>query len=190
MSEERIDDPNLWKRKGDDYFQEGKYEEAIQYYTEAIDLDPAFSAAWNNLGFSYFKLERFEEAKKCKKEIIELKNKSQTQSVVVPSEVLTTPVESPLPTLYPSPQATPSTPPIQKSTGEGKNPVVAALLTLVIIGAGQWYNGEWLKGFGFLIGCVILGLIYLPIVVIAYFMAMVDAFAKANQLNKESAEEK
>jgi len=66
---EDIMDEDFWKKSGDDYFKQGKYEEAIKCYNEAVELDPNYLAAWNNLGFSYFKLGRLDEAKKCKDRI-------------------------------------------------------------------------------------------------------------------------
>lgn len=37
-----------------------------------------------------------------------------------------------------------------------KNPVIAAVLSGLVPGLGQFYNREWLKGTGFLIGLLIL----------------------------------
>jgi len=39
----------------------------------------------------------------------------------------------------------------------GKNPVVAALLSAVIVGVGQFYNGDMKKGAVMLLGAVLLG---------------------------------
>jgi TM2 domain-containing membrane protein YozV len=39
----------------------------------------------------------------------------------------------------------------------GKNPVVAAILSAVIVGVGQFYNGDMKKGAAMLIGAVLLG---------------------------------
>ena len=38
---------------------------------------------------------------------------------------------------------------------EGKEPVVACVLSLVIVGTGQFYNGEWAKGWVLLITCIL-----------------------------------
>ena len=63
------EDPNELKYKGDQYIKTEQYEEAIKCYQKAVNIDPYFKAVWNNLGFSYFKLGRHEEAKKCKDKI-------------------------------------------------------------------------------------------------------------------------
>ena len=45
----------------------------------------------------------------------------------------------------------------QSSVGryaEGKNPVKACVLSLFIVGTGQFYNGDWTKGWVMLITCI------------------------------------
>jgi TM2 domain-containing membrane protein YozV len=49
----------------------------------------------------------------------------------------------------------------QVQTGVGaarseKNPTVATILSVVIVGLGQFYNGDWKKGLAMLIGVIIL----------------------------------
>jgi tetratricopeptide (TPR) repeat protein len=39
-----------WNNKGDALLNQGKYDEAIQAYDKAIQLDPKFAAVWNNKG--------------------------------------------------------------------------------------------------------------------------------------------
>ena len=38
---------------------------------------------------------------------------------------------------------------------EGKNPVIACVLSLAIVGAGQFYNGDWSKGWCLLVTCIV-----------------------------------
>jgi TM2 domain-containing membrane protein YozV len=38
---------------------------------------------------------------------------------------------------------------------EGKSPFIACLLSLVIVGTGQFYNGDWVKGWFMLITCIL-----------------------------------
>ncbi len=61
------------------------------------------------------------------------------------------------------------------------SPGVAALLSFLICGAGQMYNGQLGKGFVFLIACVLLWFILLGWVV--WIIAIVDAFNTAKRLN-------
>jgi TM2 domain-containing membrane protein YozV len=44
-----------------------------------------------------------------------------------------------------------------RATPTGKNPVLAAVLSAVIVGVGQFYNGDVKKGAAMLVGAVILG---------------------------------
>lgn len=70
-----------------------------------------------------------------------------------------------------------------------KNPWVAALLTFVVIGLGQMYNGQWGKGFGALFAGILfslliaagIGAVLLPL---WYIGVIIDAFVTANKLVK------
>jgi TM2 domain-containing membrane protein YozV len=46
---------------------------------------------------------------------------------------------------------------ITQAPPTGKNPVLAAVLSAVIVGVGQFYNGDIKKGAAMLIGAVVLG---------------------------------
>jgi tetratricopeptide (TPR) repeat protein len=50
---------------------QGKLEEAIKYYKEAINLDSEFSEAYNGLGVVYVKQEKWQEALKSFKKALE-----------------------------------------------------------------------------------------------------------------------
>ena len=47
-------DPHVWNEKGNIYFNNKAYEEAINAYTIAIELDPDFGQPYNNLALIYF----------------------------------------------------------------------------------------------------------------------------------------
>lgn len=100
-----LDDPVVWKESGQDLLRRGQFEEAIQCFTKAIELDPDYINAWNLLGYTYLKLGRIEDANKC--EIIrkEIKLKQpQNQNIpdkpekdnVVPAEIIR-PIPPPTP---------------------------------------------------------------------------------------------
>lgn len=61
------------------------------------------------------------------------------------------------------------------------SPGVAALLSFLICGAGQMYNGQVGKGFVFLIACILLWFILLGWVV--WIIAIIEAFNTAKRLN-------
>jgi tetratricopeptide (TPR) repeat protein len=51
-----------WLDKGNALSSQGKYDEAIQAYDEAIKLDPTLAAAWSNKGLALEALGRTTEA--------------------------------------------------------------------------------------------------------------------------------
>jgi TM2 domain-containing membrane protein YozV len=73
-----------------------------------------------------------------------------------------------------------------------KNPTVATLLSFVITGLGQFYNGQIFKGIAFLgsmfISCLLMalyiGFILAPIV---WILGMVDANTSAKRINQRLA---
>ncbi|MBP2143658.1 TM2 domain-containing membrane protein YozV [Methanococcus voltae] len=70
-----------------------------------------------------------------------------------------------------------------------KNPILAGILSFLIVGAGQIYNGQIKKGILLLIAGLIsgflmfflIGFILLPIV---YIYAIYDAYTTADKINK------
>lgn len=69
-----IDNPQTWKEKGNELFNQGEYQKAIECFAHAIELDPEYLPAWNNLGYTLLKMGKIEEAKNVNKKIKELKN--------------------------------------------------------------------------------------------------------------------
>ena len=54
------------KNKGNEYFRSGDYENALQCYGKAVEVDPEYRDAWNNIYITLLKLERTDDARKCK----------------------------------------------------------------------------------------------------------------------------
>jgi len=71
-----------WKQRGDECIRQEQYDEALQCYQNAINLDPDFVAAWNNIGYSLSKLGRKEEANKIRDKINEIKYKEKISNDV------------------------------------------------------------------------------------------------------------
>jgi TM2 domain-containing membrane protein YozV len=70
-------------------------------------------------------------------------------------------------------------------TATGKNPVAAAILSALIVGLGQFYNGDVKKGAAMLVGAVVLGvatggLLWLALAI----WSAVDAYQVANGTGK------
>ena len=75
-----------WKNIGNDFFKKEDYENAIKSYKSAIDIDPNFIDAWNNLGLAYLKIGEIDKAKKCHETIDNLKNTQNMSIKTKPSQ--------------------------------------------------------------------------------------------------------
>jgi TM2 domain-containing membrane protein YozV len=66
-----------------------------------------------------------------------------------------------------------------------KNPVLALILSLIIVGVGQVYNGQIVKGIIFFLVAVILGLTGIGLIIsfIIWLYAMYDAYNTAQRIN-------
>jgi uncharacterized membrane protein len=71
------EDARTWKNRGDEYVGKEKYEEAIQCYAYAVQLDPEFTEAWNNYGYVLVKLGRKDDARKVREKINQIKKKKE-----------------------------------------------------------------------------------------------------------------
>lgn len=74
-----LDDPVYWKNAGNDFFNKNQYKEAIECYYKAIELNPEYIDAWNNLGYSFSKIGKTEEAEKCRDRIKQIKSNLSTE---------------------------------------------------------------------------------------------------------------
>ena len=66
-----------------------------------------------------------------------------------------------------------------------KNPVLAAVLSLIIVGLGQVYNGQTIKGIIIFVAAVILGLTGIGLILsfVIWIYAMYDAYTIAQRIN-------
>ena len=62
-----------WNNDGVKLSKLGKFEDAIECYDRAIEIDPNFFLAWGNKGLALFNLKRYEEAMECFDKNIEIK---------------------------------------------------------------------------------------------------------------------
>lgn len=77
-------------------------------------------------------------------------------------------------------QAPVSRPPM---TSEQKNPVLAALASLLIAGLGQTYNGSLLKGLGLFIAVMILSQVDMYLGLAGLGIGIAEAFMTAKKMN-------
>lgn len=82
-----IDDPKIWKRSGNKLFKRGLYKIALKFYAKAIELNPGFIEAWNNLGLSFLKIGKIEEARRCNEKVRELKQITLVSRKGIPTPV-------------------------------------------------------------------------------------------------------
>ncbi|MDD1707512.1 MAG: tetratricopeptide repeat protein [Methanoregulaceae archaeon] len=68
-----VENPIIWKNKGDEFFNKGNFEDAIKCYKYATELKPDFIDAWSDMSISFLKLGRIDEAEKCTKKIERIK---------------------------------------------------------------------------------------------------------------------
>jgi tetratricopeptide (TPR) repeat protein len=54
-----------WLKKGDEFFQQKRYEDALESYLNATDINPGCAAAWHNMGLICRILGQHEEAETC-----------------------------------------------------------------------------------------------------------------------------
>lgn len=79
MPESNPDTPQTIKKRGDEFLKIREYNEAIRCYLRAVELDPFYSQAWNNLGYAYVQLGQKEDALHCiiKKKELEAVDKNR-----------------------------------------------------------------------------------------------------------------
>jgi tetratricopeptide (TPR) repeat protein len=67
-------DSNAWHRKGLELGKSGHYEEALQAFDKALELNSDVSTAWYNKGIALDNLGRYEEALQVYNKALELKS--------------------------------------------------------------------------------------------------------------------
>ena len=70
--------PEVHFNRGLAYRKKGQLENAVMDYTQAIELDPRFTAAYGNRGFAFFKLGMLPAAKADFRKVLELDPKDAT----------------------------------------------------------------------------------------------------------------
>ena len=71
-------DAHAWDNEGKALFVQKKYDEAIQCFNKAIELNPSYELAWNNKGTALYMLKRYKEAIKCFDEVLKINPNNET----------------------------------------------------------------------------------------------------------------
>ncbi len=66
---------------------------------------------------------------------------------------------------------------------QNKNPILALVLSLIICGVGQMYNGQLRKGVIMLVATIIMAILFWPISLIILIYSMYDAYTTAQKIN-------
>jgi len=69
--EEFARSPAFHFQRGNEFYQQGKLDDAIDSYRQAVDLDPDFPNARFNLGIALGDAKRYEDAHACLKQVVE-----------------------------------------------------------------------------------------------------------------------
>jgi tetratricopeptide (TPR) repeat protein len=72
VSQIEKDHPEVLHGFGVIALRQGRYKEAIAFLQQAVEKNPHFAEAWNNLGFALFKKGKHQEAKKAFEKAVEL----------------------------------------------------------------------------------------------------------------------
>jgi tetratricopeptide (TPR) repeat protein len=70
-----LNDPKFWVTRGEVLLEEEKYSDAIEYFDQAIEIDPKDTEAWTGKGYSSLNMGRHKEALECVNHALE--NNSQ-----------------------------------------------------------------------------------------------------------------
>jgi TM2 domain-containing membrane protein YozV len=123
------------KKKAQFSFNKGNYDDALALYNEVLEISPADDEALNGKGLTLLKLGRETEARQMHAIIQQIRQSPGTGSGPGPSR-----------SRYTTPPAASSYTSTKYHHHEEKNPLVAALCSVLIPGLGQVYNGELGKG--------------------------------------------
>lgn len=71
------EEPKVWLERGNTLFRKGQFAEAADCYTVALDIDPAYTKAWNNKALALEKMGNVHEATACRQRFSDLTGSDQ-----------------------------------------------------------------------------------------------------------------
>lgn len=155
--------PEFLNRQGNALAKAGRNEEALAYYDKAISLDRACEKAWKNKAVVLRRLGREDEAGECR----------AAAARIGAGQPPAPPVRREEPATVPGPAS--GTP--------VRTPALAALLSLVIPGLGQVYDGDIRRGRLFLIECLVGYILFFVPGVVIHAWSIADAVLLSRKIN-------
>ncbi len=150
------------KNEGNAFYKKCCYDEALNCYSKAINIDPNNLDLLNNIAMVLEKLGKSDEAEKVRGIITDLKNRSvsppeptpitQTQPISPPKTPIRFCKVCSAELTYPNTETCPScerTGPSLPKPSKIRNPTIAMVFSALCPGWGQWYNGRTWDGIKF-----------------------------------------
>ena len=168
-------DSLLWKEAGNAFFKQKDYETALKCYEYSVETDHTNTDALHNIAMTYKITGRNADAQAVLDYLASLRPATGADGNTAGTST-------------PSVNGTPdSRDPVQSAgryeAKEGKNPVLAAILSFFFGGLGQVYNGNLIKGlaifFGEIAGVLLL---FIPTLIIKIY-AVYDAYTTSKRMN-------
>lgn len=91
------EEAGLWKERGDAFFKQGDYENALACYNSGLEIDSDNCKIWNNKGFCLHKIGRKEEAGQCRQKILDIQDSLNLIKKALIEEKLLIKEEKPVP---------------------------------------------------------------------------------------------
>jgi len=70
-----------WKNKGNEFYKQADYNNALKCFNQALQINPTYLDAWNNLGLTFYKMGKLEESRKCLEKIKNLKIQQESEKI-------------------------------------------------------------------------------------------------------------
>jgi len=121
-----------WKEKGNGFYKQKRYDEALRCYLEAVEIDPLYADAWYNMGMTCKALGYHKESVSCFERARNFNTGNNSAYSASPRSRSSSTSEK-LPGLRPAPQATGKNKPGQYETARKKEYVLKRVAPFTII---------------------------------------------------------
>lgn len=70
--ENRLNFIQSWNNRGNNFYNLGRYQEAIECYDKALEIDPNIAGIWYNKALCFYNLQRYQEGIDCHHRVVEI----------------------------------------------------------------------------------------------------------------------